>query len=101
MVQVRQGFASMSAPLKQIGHALREGTNETPRYRHGGNPLMRWQTDNLAVAMDAAGNVKPDKRKSGDKIDGWSAATTAMSMVMSAEPAMQSAYDEEHGLVII
>jgi phage terminase large subunit-like protein len=101
MVQVRQGFASMSAPLKQIGHALREGTNETPRYRHGGNPLMRWQTDNLAVAMDAAGNVKPDKRKSGDKIDGWSAATTAMSMVMTAEPAVSSAYDDEHGLVII
>jgi phage terminase large subunit-like protein len=100
MVQVRQGFASMSAPLKQIGHVLAEGTAERPRFRHGGNPLMRWQTDNLAVATDAAGNVKPDKSTSGDKIDGWSAAVTAMSAAMSAEP-QSSAYDDGHGLVII
>jgi phage terminase large subunit-like protein len=100
MVQVRQGFASMSAPLKQIGHVLAEGTAERPRFRHGGNPLMRWQTDNLAVATDAAGNVKPDKGTSGDKIDGWSAAVTAMSAAMSAEP-QSSAYDDGHGLVII
>lgn len=101
MVQVRQGFASLSAPLKQIAHALREGTADAPRYRHGGNPLMRWQTDNLAVAMDPAGNVKPDKAKSGDKIDGWSASSTAMSVCMSVEPTMRSAYDDTHGLVII
>ena len=101
MVQVRQGFASMSAPLKQIAHALLEGKSDAPKYRHGGNPLMRWQTDNLAVSMDPAGNVKPDKKKSGDKIDGWSAATNAMSMFMSSAPAVQSAYDDAHGLVVI
>lgn len=101
MVQVRQGFASMSAPLKQIAHVLRQGTADAPRFRHGGNPLMRWQTDNLAVSSDAAGNVKPDKLKSGDKIDGWSAATTAMSVAMSVEPTTTSAYDDEHSLVVI
>lgn len=101
MVQVRQGFGSLSAPLKQIAHTLASGTAETPRYRHGGNPLMRWQTDNLAVATDPAGNVKPDKRKSGDKIDGWSAATSAMAMFMSAEKQVASAYDNGAGLVVI
>ena len=101
LVQVRQGFASMSAPLKQIAHALREGRSDAPRYRHGGNPLMRWQTDNLAVAMDPAGNVKPDKVQSGDKIDGWSASVTAMSALMTAAPTSQSAYDADHGLVVI
>lgn len=101
MVQVRQGFASMSAPLKQIGHALSEGTQDAPRFRHGGNPLMRWQTDNLAVSTDAAGNVKPDKKTSGDKIDGWSAATTAMSIAMSVESAPRSAYSADQGLVVI
>jgi phage terminase large subunit-like protein len=101
MVQVRQGYASLSAPLKQVGHALLEGTAEQPRYRHGGNPLMRWQTDNLAVATDPSGNVKPDKKRSGDKIDGWSAATTAMAVCMAATPAAPSAYDADNGLVVI
>lgn len=62
---------------------------------------MRWQTDNLAVSTDPAGNVKPDKQKSGDKIDGWSAAATAMAVCMSVEPVTRSAYDDTHGLVII
>jgi phage terminase large subunit-like protein len=101
MVQVRQGWASMSPPLKQIGHVLAEGTSSTPRFRHGGSSLMRWQTDNLAVATDAAGNVKPDKAKSGDKIDGWAAAVTAMAACMGAEKSAVSAYDDGHGLVII
>lgn len=39
---------------------------------------MRWMTDNLAVAMDPAGNVKPDKANASDKIDGWSALANAM-----------------------
>jgi phage terminase large subunit-like protein len=82
MIQVGQGFAAMSAPLKQINHLLLEGTPDKPRFRHGGNPLVRWQVDNLAVAMDPAGNVKPDKRSSGDKIDGLSAAVDAMSEVI-------------------
>lgn len=85
MVQLGQGFASMSGPLKQIKHMLLAGDETMPLFRHGGNPLMRWQVDNLAVAMDAAGNVKPDKSKSGDKIDGFSAAVDAMAEVMAAK----------------
>lgn len=82
MIQIGQGFAALSAPLKQINHLLLEGSVERPRFRHGGNALMRWQVDNLGVAMDPAGNVKPDKRSSGDKIDGFSAAVDAMSEVL-------------------
>lgn len=82
MVQMGQGFPDMSAPLKQIKHLLLEGGQGRPRYRHGGNALMRWQVDNLAVLMDPSGNVKPDKRSSGDKIDGFSAAVDAMSEVI-------------------
>lgn len=85
MVQLGQGFVSLSAPLKAINHLLLEGLEQGPRYRHGGNPLLRWQVDNLAVEMDAAGNVKPAKDKSGDKIDGLAAAVDAMSEVLAAD----------------
>lgn len=100
MVQVGQGFASMSAPLKQINHLLLEGTAKAPRYRHGANPLMRWQIDNLAVGMDPAGNVKPDKKRSGDKIDGISAAVNAMAMAMTVEAPKRSKYETDDLLVV-
>jgi phage terminase large subunit-like protein len=86
MVQLGQGFASMSSPLKQINHMLLDGIARGPQYRHGGIGIMRWQVDNLAVDMDAAGNVKPTKDKSGDKIDGFSAAVDAMAEVLANMP---------------
>lgn len=93
MVRVGQGYASMSAPLKELQRLLLvgEGTG-TPMVNHGGNPLMRWMVDNLAVTTDPAGNVKPDKAKAADKIDGVSALVTAMSEAMKAEPVRVSAY---------
>lgn len=77
MVTMRQGFASMSAPTKDLQRLMKlgakydeDGNPERPLIRHGGNPIMRWMVDNFAVAMDPAGNVKPDKQNAGDKIDG-------------------------------
>lgn len=82
MVEVRQGYASLSPALKEIKRLLAEGTADRPRLRTGGNPVSRWMADNLAVAMDPAGNVKPDKGTAADKIDGISALVTAMSRAM-------------------
>lgn len=79
MVGVGQGFASMSAPVKEI---LR--LTLACRVVHGGNPVMRWMIDNLAVAMDPAGNVKPDKAAAGDKIDGFATLAMAMKECMDA-----------------
>ena len=81
MVKVRQGFLTLSPAMKELQRLLLKGTDR-PLLRHGGNPVMRWMTDNLAVEVDAAGNVKPSKKQgmtSGNKIDGWSAMATAIS----------------------
>jgi len=40
------------------------------RLHHGGNPALRWMANNMVVRQDAAGNLKPDKEKSREKIDG-------------------------------
>jgi phage terminase large subunit-like protein len=73
LVAMGQGFAAMSPPtvelLRLIGGRL---------YRHGGNPLMRWQASNLITQVDPAGNLKPDKRRSVDKIDGIVAGIMAL-----------------------
>lgn len=82
MVEVRQGYASLSPPLKEIKRLLLAGTHEVPMLRHGGNPVSRWMLDNLVVAMDPNGNVRPDKGNAAEKIDGISALTTGMSRAM-------------------
>ena len=93
MVHCRQGYASLSPPLKEVKRLLMEGTAEKPMLRHGGNPVARWMIDNLAVAMDPSGNVKPDKSKAADKIDGVSALVTAMARAMHHQPPRISAYE--------
>ncbi|MGW4641816.1 terminase large subunit [Sphaerisporangium sp. NPDC004334] len=93
MVPIGQGFASMSPPMKELATLLLRGTAERPVFRHGGHPLVRWMVDNLAVAMDAAGNYKPDKQKSGDNIDAVSAMVTALARAMLRQ-VVRSAYED-------
>ena len=37
---------------------------------HAGHPVLSWMVDNIHVRTDPAGNIKPDKQKSTEKIDG-------------------------------
>ena len=65
MVPFGQGFASMAAPTKELLALL-----PAQRLAHGGNPVLRWMAANFSVKQDAAGNMKPDKESSAEKIDG-------------------------------
>jgi phage terminase large subunit-like protein len=100
MVKVRQGFVTMSPPLKELQRLLLKGAPQAPLFRHGGNDAVTWMVDNLAVAMDPAGNVKPDKARSAEKIDAVSAAVTALSEAMTREQPVKSAY-EDGGLEVV
>lgn len=42
------------------------------------NPVLRWRMDNIFVRTDLAGNIKPDKEKFTEKIDGAVAAVMAL-----------------------
>ena len=65
VVRFGQGFKEMSPASKEFFQAIME-----KRLAHAGNPVLRWMADNLRVDTDAAGNVKPDKEKATEKIDG-------------------------------
>ena len=99
----------MSAPTKDLQRMVRvgavvdeDGHPVKPLIRHGGNPCLRWQVDNFAVAMDPAGNVKPDKANAGDKIDGVVGLIMALSRALAAREAMAtSAYDDDSGGLMI
>lgn len=71
MTPVRQGAYSLSSPTKYL-----EKLVLTHRHRHGGNPVLRWHADCLAVKRDDNDNVKPIKPardKSSKRIDGMAA----------------------------
>ncbi|QOC89871.1 terminase large subunit [Micromonospora craniellae] len=95
LVKVRQGLQTLSPPLKEVQRLLLAGREDRPLLRHGGNPAVRWQVDNLSVHTDPAGNVKPDKARSAEKIDAVSSLVTAMSEAMGRAPTRRSAYADE------
>jgi len=101
MVKVRQGFITLSPPLKEVQRLVRIGRRGAPLLEHGGNPVVRWAIDNLAVATDAAENVKPDKANAGDKIDPISALVTAMSEALTRGQHQRSAYSEGSGVIFM
>jgi phage terminase large subunit-like protein len=71
--QFGQGYASMSAPAKEFEKLVIEG-----KLKHGGHPVLRWMAANVAIEQDAAGNIKPSKAKSTERIDGIVASVMAV-----------------------
>jgi phage terminase large subunit-like protein len=90
VVPIGQGFASMSPPTKEL-----QNLTLSKRIRHGGNPVLRWMAGNLVVRQDAAENIKPDKSKSTEKIDGM----VALIMAIDRATRYENVYDDRGILV--
>lgn len=88
MVAMRQGFKSYNSPTKELMRLVL-----AKRMKHGGNPVLRWMADNMVVSTDAAGNLKPNKEKSREKIDGMTALIEGLSRAVVGEDS-SSVYDE-------
>ncbi len=73
MVGFGQGFQSMSPPTKELLRLVLDH-----KLSHGAHPVLRWMADNVVVSTDSAGNVKPNKQKSREKIDGIVAGVMAL-----------------------
>ena len=54
------------------------------RVAHGGHPVLMWMIDNVFIRKDPAVNIKPDKEKSTEKIDG------AVAMIMALDRAIRN-----------
>ena len=96
VVPFGQGFASMSPPTKELMKLTLE-----QRIAHGGHPVLRWNMDNIFVRTDPAGNVKPDKEKSTEKIDGAVATIMALDRaIRCGNTTSESVYDSRGILVL-
>lgn len=77
-VPVGMGFYSMAAPCKEFERLV-----QAKILRHGGNPVLRWMAGNVQVKLDPAGNMKPDKQKSTERIDGIVATLLALARAVA------------------
>ena len=89
VVPFGQGFKDMSPPTKRLMELVLE-----KNIAHGGHPVLRWMMDNIFVRTDPAGNIKPDKEKSTEKIDGAVAAIMGLDRAIRNEGSTGSVYDE-------
>ncbi|GLS79901.1 terminase large subunit [Paracoccus marinus] len=88
LVQFGQGFLSMAAPTAEL-----ERLAVSRLLWHGGHPVLRWNASNVAVRHDPAGNIKPDKERSSERIDGIVALCNALGRAMLRdETAGRSVY---------
>jgi phage terminase large subunit-like protein len=95
MVPFGQGFKDMSPPSKELMRIVLER-----KLNHGGHPVLRWNFDNVYVRTDPAGNIKPDKEKSTEKIDGVVALVMALDRAMKNGNGGTSVYDDRGFLVL-
>ena len=95
VVPFGQGYKDMSPPSKELMKITLE-----KRIAHGGNPVLRWMMDNIYVKTDPAGNIKPDKEKSTEKIDGAVALIMALDRAIRNQGSCGSVYDGRGILVL-
>ena len=96
VVAMGQGFASMSPPTKELMKLTLE-----KKIAHGGHPVLRWNMDNILIRQDPAGNIKADKAKSTEKIDGAIALIMALDRAIRCEDEMVDSVYDSRGLVEI
>lgn len=95
VLNIRQGYGSLSGPSKELEKLIVK-----EQIRHNGNPVLQWNVGNAVIDMDAAGNIKPNKDKSADKIDGVAAILNALARYLVREKPKESVY-KRRGLRLI
>ncbi len=88
VVEFRQGWVTMAPAVQELERAIL-----ARRFRHGGNPVLRWNFDNIQLRIDPAGNRSFHKGKSGNKIDGAVAAAMAVARCAADEGGMVTSAD--------
>ena len=91
---MRQGAKTLSEPAKSLLTAVKQH-----KFNHGVNPVLRWCADNLVMIIDANENVRPNKAKATDRIDGIVALIMAWGRMILKEQG-DSVY-EQRGILTV
>lgn len=96
VVPFGQGFKDMSPPTKELMKLVLE-----KRIAHSGHPVLRWNMDNIFIRTDPAGNIKADKEKSTEKIDGAIATIMALDRAIRCGNDIQESVYDNRGILVI
>lgn len=96
VVPFGQGFKDMSPPTKELMKLTLE-----ERLAHGGHPVLRWMMDNIFIRTDPAGNIKADKEKSTEKIDGAIATIMGLDRAIRCGNDVGASVYDDRGILFI
>ncbi|MCE5235816.1 MAG: terminase large subunit, partial [Eubacteriales bacterium] len=96
VVPFGQGFKDMSPPTKELMKLTLE-----EKFAHGGHPVLRCMVDNIFIKTDPAGNIKPDKEKSTEKIDGAVATIMALDRALRNQGGGGGSIYDDRGLLVL
>jgi phage terminase large subunit-like protein len=96
VVPFGQGFKDMSPPTKELMKLVLGQS-----IAHAGHPVLRWMMDNIFIRTDPAGNIKPDKQKSTEKIDGAVATIMALDRAIRCGNEVRESVYEDRGILFI
>jgi len=96
MVEIRQGFGSLSAPSKETERLVLQKLME-----HGGNPILRWNADCVTIKSNPNGDIRPVKpdRDTGKRIDGIVAMIMGISRATMEQKKPESIYAKRGAIV--
>ena len=96
VVPFGQGFKDMSPPTKELMKLVLE-----KKLAHGGHPVLRWNMDNIFIRTDPSGNIKADKEKSTEKIDGAIALIMALDRAIRCGNVNGESVYENRGVLVL
>jgi len=88
-----QSLKNMSPPTKLFQKMVISGELD-----HMGNPVLRWNMRNVVILQDTNENIRPDKKRSAEKIDGIVAAITAIGGWMAVTGDTSNIIYKDHDL---
>ena len=96
LMEFAQNHGNYNEPMKRAVDLARDG-----KLAHGGNPVLRWNASNVVAKPDHNGNIKPDKAKSQDKIDGYCAFLMGLALALHGEKKQFKSVYEERGILTL
>jgi phage terminase large subunit-like protein len=92
MIVYPQNYSFMSEPTKELEKLIIQ-----QRFNHQGNPVLRWMNSNVMLMTDSNDNIKIDKSKSEEKVDGM--ITNVMALGMYLRDKMETTVYETRGVI--
>lgn len=80
-----QMLGNFNGPTRELERLLM-----TNKITIDNNPILRWNFSNVTIRMDCNGNVKPDKAKSANKIDGVIALIQSIAILIEDSRRVKS-----------